>query len=99
MFKSMSIMLAVVLLLGTTVLADWNPGDPAKWVQLPDLQPTGVDVKATYPKVLADDFLCTSTGPITDIHIWGSWLYDRLPVIPGTTVGDPNNVSFRLSIH
>jgi hypothetical protein len=24
--------------------------------------------------VLADDFLCTSTGPISDIHLWGSWL-------------------------
>ncbi len=27
--------------------ADWNPGDPAKWVQLPDLSPTGMDVYDT----------------------------------------------------
>ena len=25
------------------------------------------------PWVLADDFVCTNTGPITDIHLWGSW--------------------------
>lgn len=26
------------------------------------------------PWLLADDFVCTNTGYITDIHIWGSWL-------------------------
>ena len=26
------------------------------------------------PWVLADDFICTNTGSITDIHLWGSWL-------------------------
>jgi hypothetical protein len=63
---------------------------------------TGMDVNATwqllnvppqpnYPfvKVLADDFPCTTTGPITGIHIWGSWLDDR--VNPKT--------QFHLSIH
>jgi hypothetical protein len=28
------------------------------------------------PWVLADDFICTNTGKISDIHIWGSWLND-----------------------
>ncbi len=64
---------------------------------------TGMDVNATwrlgtavppvaqYPfvKVLADDFPCTTTGPITGIHVWGSWLNDQ--VNPNTT--------FHLSIH
>ena len=48
-----------------------------KWVQGPDLTPNGMDVKASWPKILADDFLCTKTGPITNIHIWASWLYDQ----------------------
>jgi hypothetical protein len=26
--------------------------------------------------VLADDFVCTNSGPISDIHLWGSWLSD-----------------------
>lgn len=55
------------------VVAHWVPADGHKmhWPQLPDEQ--GWDVKATYPVVLADDWKCSETGPITDIHFWGSW--------------------------
>jgi hypothetical protein len=75
--------------------ADWNLEDPCKWVQLPDLAPTGMDVNTSFPYyILADDFLCTETGPITDIHIWGSWYHDYLP-----GGGDPYGVMFRLSLH
>ncbi|HWP40842.1 MAG TPA: hypothetical protein VNL70_07940 [Tepidisphaeraceae bacterium] len=93
------------------VLAHWDPGDPYKmhYPQLPDLTPTGMDVLASRAmpgtnlfKLLADDFLCTQTGPITDIHIWGSWLNDRLPQVPdptGVLVPDPAGVRFKLSIH
>ncbi|MCC6679571.1 MAG: hypothetical protein IT445_01600 [Phycisphaeraceae bacterium] len=75
--------------------ADWNPGDPFKmhYPQLPDLGPTGMDVLASLAfqgigpgspdvKYLADDFQCTQTGPITDVHIWGSWLQDQMPPVP-----------------
>jgi hypothetical protein len=105
--------LTIIMIAGVSMFlvmpahADWNLGDPAKYVQLPDLNPlpgaiTGMDVNATwqlatvplqpiYPfvKVLADDFPCTTTGPITDIHIWGSWLND---------LNNPNT-TFHLSIH
>ncbi len=65
-----------------------------KWFQPPDLDPTGMDVNATISLVvLADDYLCTQTGPITEIHIWGSWLNDMYPI------GDPGAVIFTLSIH
>ncbi len=56
-----------------------------KYSQSPNLS-TGTDVNATFfpldpfndlPWVLADDFPCTNSGPITDIHLWGSWLRDR----------------------
>jgi hypothetical protein len=50
--------------------ADWDLGDPAKWIQMPNM--TGLDVKATGGFV-ADDFQCTEPGTITDIHFWGSW--------------------------
>ena len=69
-----------------------------KWIQKPDLNPTGIDVCASAPYILADDFPCTVTGPITDIHVWGSWLHDILPGDP-TAPGDPNKVTFVLSIH
>jgi hypothetical protein len=67
-----------VCLASAPVTADWKQGDPAKWVQLPDLTQTGLDVYDNTPKILADDFPCTQTGPITDIHIWGSWLNDQV---------------------
>jgi formylglycine-generating enzyme required for sulfatase activity len=33
-----------------------------------------------YSWVLADDFVCTNTGPITGIVLWGSWLNDSVDV-------------------
>jgi hypothetical protein len=103
------VVLSMMTILATNARADWDPGQDYKmhWPQLPDLQPTGMDVWATYPypsatgplaKVLADDFLCTETGPITDIHIWGSWLNNIYPTHPDGTA-DPAAVSFKLSIH
>jgi len=73
-----------------------------KYVQNPDLSEMGIDVDTSRDlmgmgpwsdQLLADDFPCTTTGLITDIHIWGSWLWDELPN------GEPNNVDFTLSIH
>src|SRR5688500_17438091 len=89
--------------------ADWPNENITKWVQEPD-RVTGMDVHASFPyapganfgKILADDFLCTLSGPITDIHIWGSWLNDRLPLVPDATgqlVPDPSAVEFKLSFH
>ncbi len=81
-----SLMLAVA---ATSAWADWAPGDGYKmhFPQLPDED--GWDVNATRPKILADDFTCTWTGPITDIHFWGSW--------KGGVTGMITNV--HLSIH
>jgi hypothetical protein len=89
-----------VALLATSALGDWNTGDPYKWVQYPDLATTGMDVNATAGQagtplyVLADDFLCTVTSPITDIHVWGSWRYDHTPF-----GFDAGAVTFMVSIH
>jgi hypothetical protein len=52
-----------------------------KWEQLPDKNGTGIDIMVNFDawqfnRTLADDFLCNSTGPITDVHLWGSWLND-----------------------
>ncbi len=55
-----------------------------KWIQHPDLSMMGIDVAAGVSPdgtdyLLADDFLCTMSGPLTDFRIWGSWLGDYLP--------------------
>ena len=70
-------MLSLALFLPTIAQADWDPGQSAKWVQMPDLTPNGMDVDITlrnprgddddddggvpYIRVLADDFECTQT--------------------------------------
>jgi hypothetical protein len=71
-----------------------------KWQQKPALGASGLDVDATadspetWPaQVLADDFECTLSGPVTRIELWGAFYRDAPPG------GDPNNVEFTLSIH
>jgi hypothetical protein len=59
-----------------------------KYVQGPNIF-GGFDVWNT-PYVLADDFICTNTGPLSDIHLWGSWLND---------VAQTNTINFWLGIY
>ncbi|UCG49589.1 MAG: hypothetical protein JSU94_07370, partial [Phycisphaerales bacterium] len=79
---------------GVAALGDWDEADGHKmhWPQLPDLTPTGMDVQM-YGLPLADDFKCSQTGPITDIHIWGSFMNDRLPP------EGPGSLTFNLAIY
>lgn len=58
-------------------LADWNPGDAYKmhYPQLPD--PFGWDVAFTQGRTLADDWLCTASGPVSDLHFWFSAAGDQ----------------------
>jgi len=73
---------------------DWRYCEAHKmhWPQWPDLSPTGVDI-GTSEVSLADDFKCTSTGPIKGIHIWGSFADDVLPD------NGPGSLRFELSIY
>jgi hypothetical protein len=79
--------LAAIVAVGGHVRADY---DTPKWIQMPDLTPWGMDVKVSEFRGLADDFLCTMTGPVTDIHIWGSWRDD--------VVADPGRITFMFAI-
>lgn len=51
----------------------WRPGDRHKmhFPQLPDL--SGWDVHGTQPMILGDDWRCSQSGWVKDIHFWGSW--------------------------
>ncbi len=83
-----------VLFAGSAALGDWDLDDPHKMhhPQLPD--PNGWDINFVSPKVLADDWMCTQTGPVKDIHFWMSGRFNADP-------GDPNNgiISIHASIH
>jgi hypothetical protein len=73
-----------------------EPPVEVKWAQMPDMDPTGLDVGTVepgFPLVLADDFLCTESGVVTEIDFWASWYHDEPPMM------DPNLVGFTLSLH
>jgi hypothetical protein len=59
-----------------TTATNYNYNNNLKYIQWPDTNVTGYDVWDSGPWVLADDFICTNTGYISDIHLWGSWLND-----------------------
>jgi len=65
--------LVVMGIVAGTALADWDLRDQHKmhYPQMPDIN--GWDINATHPKVLADDWKCSETGPVADVHLWGSW--------------------------
>ena len=66
-----------VIAFASAAQADWNIGDPYKmhYPQLPDL--SGWDVNFMQPKVLADDWRCTETGPVSAVHLWFSSRQDQ----------------------
>jgi hypothetical protein len=83
------LILIVAIGVAGPAMADWEPGDGHKmhFPQLPDME--GWDVNGTFPKILADDWMCSETGWVKDIHFWGSWREDL--------VGEITNL--HLSIH
>ncbi len=97
-------LLALIGLQGQTLPCEETNG--VKYVQWPNLF-GGLDVWNNGPWVLGDDFVCTNTGPITDIHLWGSWLndqvgtnsltfwlaiYDDVPISPVNSFSHPGNL-------
>ena len=96
--SSVGLLLAVAMFCGAasaqdlSLPCDWSYGQPHKmhWAQWPDYSSLGVDVGAI---TVADDFRCTATGPIRDVHVWGSFPADmnRPP--------DNRHLSIELSIY
>ncbi len=75
--STISIVAFLVLLVSSTLtLADWSPGDDYKMhsPQLPNKN--GHDICLVH-QALADDFKCSQSGLITDIHFWVSWRGDK----------------------
>ena len=78
-------MLIAILAVSGAAFADWDVGDDHKmhFPQLPD--PTGWDIDLTQDAI-QDDFLCSWSGPINDVHFWVSW--------EGDNTGGPTNISW-----
>jgi hypothetical protein len=64
--------------------------------QLPD--PNGWDVNMTFPKVLADDWRCSETGTVNDIHFWFSIEHDNLQVFNALLAGGIVHASIHADI-
>ena len=97
--KIISIFVCMLVIgVSTVAVADWDEGDGHKmhWPQLPD--PNGWDVFCTswspqYPNViLADDWECSESGNITEIHFWGSWLGDNIGQLDYFLIGIAENI-------
>ena len=97
MYRRVSFSVLIVLLTVAPAWADWDQTMPHKmhYPQLPD--PNGWDVDVTRGFV-ADDWQCSQSGPVSDIHFWISaehdyWgngidfidvtIYDDVPANPG----------------
>ncbi len=76
----------LILAVAATAGANTFP-NVVKWIQDPD--PYGWDVNVTFDpdmqqsRGVADDWLCTQSGPVTDVHLWVSFKGD---------VGDPSYI-------
>ena len=85
------ITIVTIIVMVSPVLADWDYGDDHKmhYPQLPDLE-FGLDVldgptmhEGAYAvKFLADDWKCSESGLVTDIHFWSSYNEDYRPDLP-----------------
>jgi len=77
--------IAAIILVGFSFQASAgvdDGGDIFKWVQPPDME-NGLDLQSQWdpvgsePDIIkADDWVCPDGRPVTDIHWWGSYLYD-----------------------
>ncbi|RKX28961.1 MAG: hypothetical protein DRP47_03015, partial [Candidatus Zixiibacteriota bacterium] len=86
MFTILTVVGFVALIGALPALADWEPGDGHKmhYPQLPN--ETGWNVNATYPQTLADDWECSESGPVNEIHFWGSWLGGEVGILHGFNI-------------
>lgn len=91
------------------ILQGWNgvwyddvyftyPGaEETKYLQPPYNSSLGTDIRVDddgSERLLADDFQCIQTGPITKIFLWGSWLNDQ-----GTGAAPGTVTKFHLNIY
>lgn len=88
--RLMTVIALCLALLPGAARADWDPGDPYEWLQLPD--PNGWDVHDDLVVLLADDFAASENRWITGIHFWGSWKSDDVGAIEKISVGIHANV-------
>lgn len=74
MLKRIFCPIIIAVCISCIASADWNPGDAYKMHHPQEPNANGWDV-CLYNEI-ADDFMCTETGAIDDIHFWISYEAD-----------------------
>ena len=83
-----------VIVLPQAAQADWYAGEPHKmhYPQMPD--PNGWDIEIlTFQHEVADDWQCSGSGPVSDIHFWTSWAKDKVGQIDRVIATIYGNIS------
>ncbi|NLF38288.1 hypothetical protein GX586_02515 [bacterium] len=90
-FHRSRLFVCAALVCAVAARADWDLGGPHKmhFPQLPDLN--GWDVNVS-DYVLADDWQCSMSGPIPQIHFWISWTNDLQSPITNIHLSIHDNV-------
>ncbi len=72
----LTLSILILLLISSASFGDWSTVDRHKMhnPQLPN--PNGWDICLVH-QAIADDFQCSQSGPISDIHFWVSWKGDE----------------------
>ena len=76
----------VITWTATPAWADWWPGEDHKMHYAQTPKTGGWDVEFAASR-LADDWRCSETGPVTDIHFWISWMWDMVQPIDDIRIG------------
>ena len=95
MKKWKAVVIAAVALaaIATAARADWYPGEPYKMVKVQMPDPFGWDIEIFSPQhEVADDWQCSQSGAVSDIHFWTSWPRDEVGVIQWLSVAIYSNV-------
>ena len=82
------LLIGALIFLAAPTMADWDRNDPYKmhYPQMPD--PDGWDVNISLDgDRVADDWKCSETGPVNDVHFWGSWRHDDVAILKAVYVG------------
>jgi len=90
--RTLCLTAVAVLALGVPAAADWVEEDGHKmhFPQFPD--PNGWDVNICTPNIVAEDWQCSQSGPVKDIHFWGSWAGDNVGNITNIHASIHDNV-------
>jgi hypothetical protein len=86
--RRLLILISILSIFVLPVAADWDPGDPHKmhWPQTPKQGGVDVEFGSGEGWALGDDWQCSESGYIDEIHFWISWNMDLISDITDFTV-------------